>query len=89
MPAVEVTQTIAEFTTRLTVAECETLPLMPIMVRLKVPVGVEAAVETVSVEVPEAVTLAGLKLPVAFAGRPFTESATVPAKPLMAPTVTV
>ncbi len=59
------------------------------MVRDEVPAGVEVAVETVSVEVPEAVTVIGLKVPVAFAGRPFTANDTVPVKPLMAPTVTV
>ena len=87
LPAVALTQ--GEVTTRVTEAECETPPLVPTIVRWKVPIGVEVAVEMVSVEVPEAVMLAGLKLEPAFAGRPWTESATVPEKPLMAPTVTV
>ena len=42
-----------------------------------------------SVEVPEPVTEAGVKLPVAPAGNPLTLSVTLPLKPLSAPTVAV
>ena len=45
--------------------------------------------EMLSVEVPEPVTEAGLKLPVAPAGNPLTLSDTLPLKPLSAPTVAV
>jgi hypothetical protein len=69
-------------TTRVTVAECDRLPSVPVIVRVYVPVGVVVAVETVSVECPEVETDAGLKLAVAPVGKPLTLRFTVPVKPL-------
>ena len=46
--------------------------------------GVELAVETSSVEVPDAVTEAGLNVAVAPAGTPLTLNATLPLKPFTA-----
>ena len=53
------------------------------------PVGVEALVETLKVEDPEVLTEVGLKLLVAFAGRPVTASDTLPLKLFTAFTVAV
>src|SRR5260370_7332083 len=86
LPGVAVTQ--GEVTTRVTEAECETPPLVPTIVRWEVPIGVEVAVEMVSVEVPEAVMRAGLKLEVAFPSRPSTQRPTLPANPFITPTHT-
>ena len=69
-------------TTSVTIAECTNVPLVPVIVRGYVPVGVVVAVETVSVEFPEPETDAGLKLAVAPAGKPLTPRLTVPVKPL-------
>jgi hypothetical protein len=71
-------------TTRVIVAECVKLPLVPVIVSGYVPVGVVDAVETVSVEFPEPPTDIGLKLAVAPVGSPLTLRFTVPAKPLRA-----
>jgi len=68
------------FTVRLTVAECERLPLAPVTVRLYVPAGVEDDVVMLSVDEPEPVTDAGLNVPVAPVGSPLTPKVTVPAK---------
>ncbi len=51
--------------------------------------GVELAVETISVEVPDPVTEAGLNVAIAPAGTPLTLSATLPPKPFTALTVAV
>src|SRR5260370_914476 len=85
----------AAFTTRVTVAECTRLPLVPVIVRMKVPAhvvelvrgGVEDLVETDSVELPEPATEAGLKLPLAPLGNPLTLNVTVPVKPFTADTL--
>lgn len=69
-------------TTRVTVAECVSVPSVLVMVSVYVPVGVIDAVETVSVELPEPETDMGLKLAVAPAGKPLTLRFTVPVKPL-------
>lgn len=58
------------------------MPSVPVIVSGYVPDGVVDAVETVSVELPEAVINAGLKLAVAPAGKPLTLRFTVPVKPL-------
>ena len=63
------------------------LPLVPVIVI--VPEAAVAEVETVSVELPEPVTDAGLKVAVTPAGKLPVPSATLPLKPLSAPTVTV
>ena len=90
MPAVEVTQTAAEFTTRVTWALCDVVPFVPVMVSVYVPGGVELEVETVSVEEPEPpLTEVGLKLNVAPVGNPLKPKDTVPLKPLIELTVAV
>ena len=73
------------FTTSVTVAECERLPLVPVMVIVKLPAGVEPLVETLSVEDPEPLTEVGLKLAEAPAGNPLALKETLPLKPLIAP----
>jgi hypothetical protein len=62
---------------------------VPVIVRVYEPVGVVVAVETVSVELPEAETDAGLKLALAPVGKPFTVRFTVSVKPFSAPMVVV
>ncbi len=68
-------------TTNVTVAVCDRVPLVPVIVRGYVPAGVVDTVETVSVELPELVTDVGLKLAVAPVGNPLTLNAAVPVKP--------
>lgn len=65
------------------------MPLVPVIVNGKLPVGVVLAVVTVKVEEPEVVTDAGLKLAVAPVGSPLTLRFTVPVNPLVGVTVTV
>ena len=65
------------------------MPLVPVMVNGKLPVGVVLAVVTVMVEEPDVVTDVGLKLTVAFAGNPLTLKLTVPVNPPVGVTVTV
>ncbi len=77
------------FTTSDTVVECTRLPLVPVMVSVEVPAGVEELVETESVELPEPATEVGLKLPVAPFGNPLTLNVTVPVKPFTADTLVV
>ncbi len=76
-------------TTNVTVAVCDRLPLVPVIVSVYVPAGVVVAVETVRVELPEVVTDAGLKLAVAPVGSPLTLRFTVPVKPFRALIVVV
>ena len=64
-------------------------PLVPVMVRTKLPVGVLAAVVIVSVELLPALTEVGLNVPVALAGRPVTLKLTEPVKPATAAVLTV
>ncbi len=59
------------------------------MVRVKIPVGVDAVVLIVSVELPEVVIDVGTKLLVVLAGNPVTDRLTVPVYPLVGATVTV
>jgi hypothetical protein len=75
---------VAVFTTSVTVVVCDRVPLAPVIVRGYVPTAIVAAVETVSVELPEAATDAGLKLAVAPVGNPLTLRLTVPVKPFRA-----
>jgi len=58
------------------------LPLVPVIVSTYVPRGVDCKVETVSVELPEALTEVGLKLAEIPFGNPFKLSAITPVKPL-------
>lgn len=70
-------------TTSVTDAECVRVPLalvfVPVMVTLKLPVGVEALVDTVIVE--EVVGAVGLKVALAPFGNPLALKPTDPAKP--------
>ena len=76
-------------TIRLVPVVCVRLPLVPVIVSGKVPVGEFAGVETVSVDVPDPVTVGGLNVPVAPAGNPLTENVTVPLNALVPATVVV
>src|SRR5579859_755985 len=76
-------------TTSVTEAECDKLPLVPLMVSVYVPAAVELLVETLSVDVPAPLTEAGVKVAVAPAGTPLTPSDTAPVKPFTALTVAV
>src|ERR1043166_7889902 len=76
-------------TVNVTFVLCDVLPLVPVIVSVAAPTGVDAAVWTVSVEEPTEFTDVGLKLPVAPEGNPLTPNVTVPLKALMFPTFTV
>jgi len=71
------------------VVDAENPPLLPIMVNLKVPVGVCLVVETVKTEFPLPVIEVGLKVPVAFAGKPLTLKVTTPLNPFTGVTTAV
>jgi len=71
----------AAVTAQLTVVEWVALAPVPVTVIVKVPVGVVAAAVKLSVELAPAVTLVGVKVAVAFAGRPVAERATFCATP--------
>jgi hypothetical protein len=76
----------AGMTTRSTTAVCVVAPLLPVMVSRYVAAASDAALVTESVEVPDAVTLGGLKLQLAWeVVRPESESATGSAKPFTGP----
>ena len=64
------------------------VPLLTVIVNVNVPFGVDE-VCTVSVEEPELVIDAGLKLKVAPAGNPLALKVSVPLRPVVAGTVTV
>jgi hypothetical protein len=85
----EIEKSGAAATTRLEVAECVRLPLVPVIVSVEVPAGVVPVVVTVIVEVPLVVTVAGEKLALAPMGKPPALSVTVPVNPFSAPIVTV
>jgi hypothetical protein len=57
------------------------LPLTPVIVSVDVPTGVELRVLTVTVEVPDPITVAGLKVAVAPVGNPVALRVTVPENP--------
>lgn len=65
------------------------LPLVPLILKEKVPVEVEELVFIVTVVVPEPVTEVGLKLALELEGNPRTLNVTCPWKPLIAFTVAV
>jgi len=64
-------------TTRPTVVLWVAVVPVPVIVRVKLPDGVDAPAVTLSVELPPAVTDTGLNVPVAPVGRPVTERLTV------------
>ena len=68
---------------------CVSAPLVPVIVIVNCPVGVEPVVLTVRTEVPFPVTEGGLNEPVALAGNPVTDKATVPANALVPAIVTL
>ena len=76
-------------TTNVTVVLWTSVPLVPVIVRVYVPPGVLPDVDTVRVELPAPVTEAGLKFPVAPAGRPDTLQVIVPLKPFNADALVV
>ena len=65
------------------------MPLVPVIVKVDVPKGVDALVVTVSVEDPEPVTDGGLNATVVPAGLPVTLRDTLPVNPFSALTVAV
>lgn len=77
------------FTTNVTFAECDRVPLVPVMVSVELPVGVEVAVAMLREEDPEVLMEAGLKVAVAPEGRPLALSAMDPVNPFCATAVTV
>ncbi len=77
------------FTTKVTVAVWVRLPLVPVIVKVELPVGVVAAVVTVMVDEPELLTDDGLKLAVAPAGNPLALKLTLPLNPPDGVTVAV
>ena len=87
--AVDVTAMLksgARVTTRLAVAACVSVPLVPVMVKEDVAAAVAVVVVMVKVEDPAATAE---KLAVAPVGRPVASSVTAPVKPLFAVMVTV
>src|SRR5258706_12831122 len=71
------------------VAVCVRLALVPVIVRVEVPVGVVLPVLTVIVEGPLPVIVGGAKLAEAPVGKPLALKVTVPVNPFNAPMVTV
>src|SRR5271166_3804209 len=65
------------------------MPLIPVMVSGYVPTDVVPLVITVSVELPDPVTVAGTKFAVVPAGNPLALSVTTPPNPFNAPMLAV
>jgi hypothetical protein len=65
------------------------LPLVPVIVRTKLPLAAFFGAVTVSVELPDPDTDAGLNEALARAGTPLTLKATLPVNPFRAAMVTV
>jgi hypothetical protein len=86
--ATEKSPTTAAVTTRVTEAVCVVVPLVPVMVNGKLPVGVVLLVVIVRVELPE-VSDVGLNEPLAPAGNPLTVRPTLPVNPPLGVTVAV
>jgi hypothetical protein len=76
-------------TFRVTLVECVSEPLVPVIVRVDVPIGVPAPVVIVRTELPDVLIEVGLKDGVAPDGRPVAVSATLPLNVPSAPTLTV
>ena len=76
-------------TTKLTVVVCETVPLVPVMVRGYVPPGVVEEVVTVNVDDPVPLIDVGLKLADAPDGNPLILRDITPVKPFKAVVDTV
>ena len=84
----EKSPTTGAVTTSVTEAVCVVVPLVPVMVNGKLPVGVVLLVVMVSVELPE-VSGVGLNVPLAPAGNPLTVRSTFPVNPPLGVTVAV
>jgi hypothetical protein len=80
---------LAVVTMRTAVVVLVSEPLVPVMVRVELPMGVLDAAATVSVELAPALTEVGLNVPVALAGKPLTLKLIVPVKPLAAVVLTM
>jgi hypothetical protein len=80
---------VAYWIVKPTIVECETVPLVPVIVKLYVPEGTFLFVLMFSVELPVPVTVDGEKLALARLGRPVTLKDTAPVKVPALPTVTV
>ena len=76
-------------TTKVTVTECVRLPLVPVIVIVELPAGVELPVLTVNAVVAGPFTETGLKAAVAPAGNPLATNETVPLNPAIPLTITV
>ena len=74
-------------TTSVTVVLCVKLPLLPVMVRVYVPAGVDVVVVTVMVEEPDPATDDGPNDALAPNGRPLALSATAELNPFDGVTV--
>ncbi len=79
----------AAVTESVTPALCVRVPLVPVITSGEEPPGVVLLVVTVSVELPDPVTVAGEKVPTAPEGRPVTLSVTELLKPPTGATVVV
>ena len=66
-----------------------TLPLVPVIVNVNVPVDARLLGVTVSIDAPEPMSADGLKLAVVRLGSPLTLSVTASAKPPIGVTVTM
>lgn len=75
---------LEEVTLKVTVAIWLRLPLVAVIVNVKLPAGVEVAVEIVNVDDPDPVTEDGLKLAVAPLGKPLTLKETALLNPFSA-----
>jgi hypothetical protein len=74
---------------RINVVECLKLPLVPVMVKVRVPRVALLLTCTLSVDVPDPVTELGLNVAVTREPCPLTLKLTVPVNPFTAPMVTV
>ena len=80
----------ADVTTRVTDALCVVVAFTPVIVSGYVPSGAVASVVMANCEPPAPVTVVGVRVALPTVdGRPASESATAPVKPLIALTVTV
>src|SRR6185503_527940 len=78
---VTVVDTVGSLMMSVTAAVGLWLPLVPVIVKRKLPAGVVRLDVTVSSEGPDVVTDGGVKVAVAPAGSPLTLKSTVPANP--------
>ena len=77
------------FMVRVNVVECLKLPLVPVMVKVRVPGVAVLLTCTLTVDIPDFVTELGLNVAVTPEPCPLTLKLTVPVNPFTAPMVTV